>query len=164
MKTNTKEQRKAGSKTDSIISALSILAGVFLICNNGYLLYAYNFTNKLWLIMLPLYYLTFNIIIGIMLCSAGSMLLFKPDKSPMIYRFTALLIMFFAIDLFLKHFLNSTGILDTMFCVAIFFIGLILFVYFSIKKFTISNKKKIGLLVSYAMLTVILVEMIFFVI
>jgi hypothetical protein len=160
-----KEQRKAGRKADNIISMLSILAGVFLICNNGYLLYAYNFTNKLWLIMYPLYYLIFNIVIGIMLCFSGCILLFKSHKAPMVYRFTALLIMLFAIDLFLKHLVNSVyGILEPLFCVTIFLSGLILFVYFSVKKFAISNKKKIGLLISYAILAAVLIELIFLVI
>lgn len=137
MKVKSLRILKERNVLEIVISLLSILAGVFVIYQSIYLVYAYHFGKALFLIMYPMTNLISELIIGLFLTFSGFFLLTNNKKQTFFYKLTGVLLMIFPLNEILLENMSS---LDLMKLFVIFTFGLLLYLFMGQKKYRIHEE------------------------
>ncbi len=118
-----------------LISILLLLIGGFMIYWAIYFIYAYHFTSALWLYMQPMTTLVVELILGIFLIASAYALFTNRNIRGSLYRFSGILIMLCSINLMILEILDSYWHIQKLLYLALFPIGLFLYLFFNQKKY-----------------------------
>jgi hypothetical protein len=113
------------------LSRLSISTGILLIWLGVYLFYGYHSNHILWFLMLPASTLFTYVLIGLNLIISGYTLLRKIKYCCIMYKFTCMLSIFYALDQIKDNILNLGIFLPYWGSCLIILIGTGLFFFFS---------------------------------
>jgi uncharacterized membrane protein len=158
---------KTRNITEIIISFLSIVTGIILICNSSYLIYVYHFSSKLFLLMVPMTELISVLVIGMFLIFSGSYLLLNHLNKTVFLKLTGLLIMLLPLNINLLDLIKQISWTNSLWTFIIFPFGLFLYLFIGQKKYGISEDnyktlKSDKIKLTFIILTYILIDVLFY--
>ncbi len=126
--------------TEVIISSLSILAGITLIYDSCYLIYAYHFTSILFLFMLPMTTLISELVIGLFLSFSGFYFLTNNRILTSFNKLTGILIVLFSLNQILLNQLRYEWTYESLMYFIVLPFGVFLYLFMKQKKYAIHEE------------------------
>jgi hypothetical protein len=158
---------KTRSIIEIILSFLSIVAGIILTYHSAYLIYAYHFSSKLFLFMVPMTELISELVIGLFLTFSGSYMLLNHRNKTVFYKLTGMLIMLLPFNLNLLDLLRQIWWTNSLWTFVISPLGLFLYLFMRQRQYRISEDnyktlKNDKIKLTFVFLTYILIDVLFY--